>query len=86
MTFTEELQERFVTENELAKLLDVSPERMRDLRSHHVQGKQAFIDFIKPSNKVVLYEKINVVNWLNSLKGNSFGSAKDSPDEEVSDF
>jgi len=83
MTFTEELQERFVTESELAKLLDVSPERMRDLRSHHVQGKQKFIDFIKPSNKVVLYEKINVTNWLNDLQDFSFGSAKEDPDENV---
>ena len=80
--FNEYFSGMYVTEKELAKLLDVSPERMRDLRSHHVQGKQEFIDFVKPSNKVVLYEKINVVNWLNNLKGYSFGSAKEDPDND----
>ena len=83
MTFAEEFKEKYVTEVELALMLDVSPERMRDLRSHHINGKAEFINFRKPSNKVVLYSKIDVQNWLENLDYCSFGSAIEGPDEKV---
>lgn len=83
--FEEYIKEYYVTEEELGQIMDVSPERLRDLRSHHVQGKQKFIDFTKLSHKRVVYHFSNVIEWLNDQPTNSFGINRDDPDKEVSD-
>jgi len=79
--FEKFIDENFVTEEQLGKLLDVSPERLRDLRSHHVQGKQKFIDFIKLSHKRVIYGMNDVRNWMLEQPLNSFGINKNGLDE-----
>ena len=78
---TELLEKYYVTEEELANALGVGPERLRDLRSHHITGKQKFINFIKPSNKQVFYHIDDVMEWLHKQKVYSFGINKDDPDE-----
>jgi len=78
---TKYMEENYVTEDELAEFLSLSLERLRDLRSHHITGKQKFIDFVKPSNKRILYHIDDVMKWLESHEVYSFGSAKEDPDE-----
>ena len=80
--FEKLIAERYVTEEELMKLLEVSPERMRDLRSLHINGKQKFIDHIKISSKCVLYGIHDVENWMQEQKLYSFGTAKEDPDKQ----
>ena len=76
------IAERYVTEEELMKLLEVSPERMRDLRSLHINGKQKFIDHIKLSSKCVLYGIHDVNDWMLEHKLYSFGTAKEDPNKQ----
>lgn len=81
------LKEEYITEQELAGFLNVDPKRIRDLRSHHVTGKQEFINHIKPTGKCVLYKVDDVVHWLNSLDTCSFGiNEKCLEPESVSDM
>jgi hypothetical protein len=75
-TALEYLKEYWITETELAVFLNVDPKRIRDLRSHHVTGKQKFIDFIKPTDKCVLYDVHKVYEWLKDQDLNSFGKNK----------
>jgi len=81
MAFTEQFKEEYVTEAELAVALGVDTKRLRDLRSHHTNGKQKFITHIKPTSKCILYRTEDVMNWLRDSKLYSFGVAKDDPDE-----
>ena len=77
MLAIDKIKEQFITEQELADLLNVDPTRVRDLRSHHVQGKKEFIDHIKPSSKCVLYHYKDVIKWLRSSDLCSFGKNKE---------
>jgi hypothetical protein len=78
----DEVKQMYVTEEELASLLGVESKRVRDLRSYHLQGKQRFINHIKPTSKCILYEKQEVIGWLKDQKVYSFGIAKTSPDKK----
>ena len=78
----DEVKQLYVTEEELASLLGVEQKRIRDLRSHHIQGKQRFISHIKPTSKCILYEKQEVIGWLKDQKVYSFGIAKTDPDKK----
>ena len=71
------VREMYITENELVSLLKVDPKRLRDLRSHHTQGKEQFINFIKPSGKQVLYLLEDVIEYLECCPKLSFGTNKD---------
>jgi len=82
-TLLEYIQEMYISEQELASFLGVEPKRIRDLRSYHIQGKQKFIDHIKPTSKAILYERSEVLNYLKNQKVYSFGIAKTDPDKEV---
>lgn len=73
MRAIDKINEQFITEAELANLLGVDPKRIRDLRSHHVKGKQRFIDHIKPTSKCVLYRYETVLEWLEKTDTCSFG-------------
>jgi hypothetical protein len=64
---------QYITESELSELLNVDTKRIRDLRSNHVQGKQEFIDHIKPTSKSVLYRLQDVFKYLENQKVHSFG-------------
>ncbi len=65
MTAIEKLKETYITEAELASFLGVTEKRLRDLRSHHVQGKIEFIDHIKPTGRCKLYLYKDVLDYLN---------------------
>ena len=67
MRAIDKIREVYVTEEELADLLNVDSKRIRDLRSHHNTGKEEFIDHIKPSGKSRLYPIEAVVKYLNNL-------------------
>jgi len=69
----ERLKEEYLTEVELAEFLNVDTKRIRDLRSHHITGKQKFINHIKPTSKCILYQYKDIIKWLNDLKECSFG-------------
>lgn len=69
----ERLKEEYVTETELAKLLNVDVTRIRDLRSHHINGKTRFIDHIKPTSKCILYKYADIREYLGKCKLCSFG-------------
>ena len=67
------IREIYITENELASFLEIDPKRLRDLRSFHTQGKEKFIDFIKPSGKQVLYALEDVIEYLKNCPRLFFG-------------
>ncbi len=67
MRAIDKIRELYVTEEELAELLNVDSKRIRDLRSHHNTGKEKFIDHIKPSGKSRLYPIEAVMEYLNDL-------------------
>jgi hypothetical protein len=67
MRAIDQIRELYVTEEELADLLNVDTKRIRDLRSNHNTGKEKFIDHIKPSGKCRLYPISAVMDYLDSL-------------------
>lgn len=71
----------YINEAELAELLHVDSKRLRDLRSNHVTGKQAFINHIKPTSKSILYKLEDVMEYLGTRTICSFGSS-DVPDQD----
>lgn len=76
MKAIDQLKEQYITEDELAEFLGVDTKRIRDLRSHHINGKQEFINHIKPTSKCVLYRHTDVLKYFESLEGIcSFGKA-----------
>ena len=82
-TLLEYIQEMYISEQELAGFLGVEPKRIRDLRSYHIQGKQKFINHIKPTSKAILYERSEVLDYLKNQKIYYFGIAKTGLDREV---
>jgi len=87
MKAIDKIAELYISEIEMAQLLNVDPKRIRDLRSHHMQGKQEFIDHIKPTGKCVLYKLQEVLDWLNAAETCSFGKNKDTSEpKKVSDI
>lgn len=73
MKAIDKLKEIYITEGELAELLNVDTKRIRDLRSHHINGKRGFIDHIKPTSKCILYHVDSVTEYLKSQHIFSFG-------------
>jgi len=69
----EQLKEEYITEDELATFLNVDTKRIRDLRSHHVTGKQEFINHIKPTGRCRLYLYEDVLKFLENCEICSFG-------------
>jgi hypothetical protein len=67
------IKNSYVTEEELAEILRVDTKRIRDLRSHHVNGKQQFINHIKPTSKCIFYRVEDVMNFLSNQNVCSFG-------------
>jgi len=76
----EQLKEEYITEQELAEFLSVDTKRIRDLRSHHVTGKQEFINHIKPTGRCRLYRYKDVYNFLLNCEIYSFGMSNTNPD------
>ncbi len=72
-TISDEISDKYVTEEELAVILRVDTKRIRDLRSHHINGKQPFIDHVKPTNKCVLYRVEDVMKFMDNQDICSFG-------------
>jgi len=82
-TAIERLKDEYITEEELAEFFGVDPKRIRDLRSHHMTGKQKFIDHIKPTRKCKLYLYKDVLKFLENCEICSFGIGKVlNPDSE----
>lgn len=79
MAIKEYMKEEYVTEEELIQILGSSPERIRDLRSHHINGKQEFIDHFKPAKSCILYLTEDVKKFLQREKY-SFGIAVKDPE------
>jgi len=77
MKAIDRLREEYITEEELANFLGVDTKRIRDLRSHHLNGKFEFIDHIKPTSKCILYYLEDVLKYLHNCKDFSFGIAKE---------
>jgi len=76
------LKEKYLTESELAGFLNVDTKRIRDLRSHHMNGKHKFIECIKPTSKCILYRLDDVIEYLEGLCScNSFGIVHEDPDK-----
>ena len=75
------ITEQYVTEDELAELLNVDAKRIRDLRSHHNTGRAKFIDHIKPSGKQRLYHIKDVIQFLKDCPICSFGSNKNEKED-----
>ena len=75
----------YITEEELAGFLGVEPTRVRDLRSHHATGKQKFINHIKPTSKITLYHRKDVLAWLENQPIISFGKNKENSGEDESE-
>ena len=67
------IKEKYLTEGEVADLLGLDTKRIRDLRSYHVNGKQRFIDHIKPSSKCQLYRVEDVFVFLENQRRHFFG-------------
>ena len=82
MKAIDQIRQSYVTEEELAELLNVDTKRIRDLRSHHVQGKHKFINHIKPSSKCVLYSIDDILGWLYCQDRCLFGIAKEGGEED----
>jgi len=82
MRAIDKIKEEYITEAELAELLNVDTKRVRDLRSNHITGKQAFIDHIKPTSKCILYHVDSVLEYLKGRHISSFGSATELEDED----
>lgn len=64
MKAIDKVREQYITEDELAQFLGLTKESLRDLRSHHRTGKQEFIPFRKLSNKCIVYEIDDVMNYI----------------------
>ena len=79
-TAIERLRDEYITEEELASFLCVDTKRIRDLRSHHVTGKQEFIDHIKPTGRCRLYRYKDVLKFLENCEIYSFGITNADPD------
>ena len=80
------IKEIYVTEDELAELLNVDSKRIRDLRSNHITGKVEFINHIKPSGKQRLYHINDVKHFLETCLIYSFGGNKNKESELESDI
>ena len=74
---------QYITESELSELLNVDTKRIRDLRSSHINGKQKFIDHIKPTSKSILYRLQDVFTYLESQKIHSFGKDENLSREKI---
>ena len=79
-TAIERLRDEYITEDELATFLNVDTKRIRDLRSHHVTGKQEFINHIKPTGRCRLYRYKDVLKFLENCEIYSFGITNADPD------
>ena len=78
MRAIDRIRDMYITENELAELLNVDTKRIRDLRSFHVTGKEEFIDHIKPSGKCRLYHFEDVLKYLQKCEIQVFAGTKKS--------
>jgi len=83
MKAIDRIKEQFISEEELANLFNVDPKRIRDLRSHHMRGKQRFIDHYKPSGKSVLYRYEDVLEWIEQTDVCTFGKTEDCEREDI---
>ena len=78
MRAIDQIRELYVSEAELADLLNIDTKRLRDLRSNHITGKHKFIDHYKPTSRSILYKLEDVLNFLEKSRKFSFGSASDT--------
>lgn len=64
MTSAREIvKEQYITQHELADLLNVTPERIRDLRSKHRKDGD-FIDSYQPTARCVLFDVKDVLKFI----------------------
>lgn len=66
-TAREKIKGIFLNQNELADLLNVSPDRIRDLRSHH-KKKKNFIDSYQPTARCTLFHIDDVLKYIYESK------------------
>ena len=78
----ERIKEHYMTESEVADLLNIDTKRIRDLRSYHVNGRERFIDHIKPSSRCPLFKVEDVFVYLENQRKHSFGIGKLFPEDE----
>lgn len=63
----EQIRQEFLTQHELAALLNVTPERIRDLRSKH-KKEGGFIDSYQPTSKCALFHIDDVLCFIRESK------------------
>jgi hypothetical protein len=78
MRAIEQIREQYLTEVEVANLFGVAPERIRDLRSAHKNGKLEFIPVSGVSAKEHLYHINDVLAFIESRKCAPFVANKDN--------
>jgi hypothetical protein len=78
MRAIDQIREQYITEVELATLFGVAPERVRDLRSAHKNGKIEFIPVSDVSAKEHLYHIDDVLAYIESRKSAPFVANKDN--------
>lgn len=62
----------FINELELANLLGVTKERVRDLRSKHKNNKGKFIDSYSPSANITYYKLEDVLAFIEGSKNDVY--------------
>lgn len=74
-TAREKIKGIFLNQNELADLLNVSPDRIRDLRSHH-KKKKNFIDSYQPTARSVFFHVDDVLKYIYKSKDKNLDLVK----------
>jgi hypothetical protein len=80
MTATDLIKQEFMNDVELAHILNVTKERIRDLRSKHKNGRIKFIDSYSPSSTITYFKVEEVRKYILDSKNDAMSKQK----EEIS--
>lgn len=64
MTAKELIKQEFMDDSEFASILNITKERVRDLRSKHKTGKAKFIDSYSPSSTITYFKVEDVRKFI----------------------
>ena len=78
----DKLKEQYLTEVEVANLLGIATERVRDLRSNQNTGKQSFIPVSNVSAKCHLYHIDDILQYIRSKRSGLVKSLSSSEKDE----
>ena len=74
VTAVDIVKNKYMTQEELAKLLNITTERIRDLRSNHATGKAEFMVSYQPTSKAVFFDVNDVLEYIHKHKTSKNGS------------